>query len=345
MAVGLEAKRAKTARGRRFLRNREAKLVENPRTALILRGQKTSGLVNSVLTDLFVLKKPHSIHFKRHNAVHPFEDITPLEFLAQKNDASLFAFGTHSKKRPHHLVIGRLFDQHILDMFELRILQAKVMAEFAREARGVGSIESKPCLLFQGEWEHSPTLTALRSLLIDFFNGQQVEAISAIGLERVLVFSLAGATSAAVVESSRAVSQPTRVLVRHYAAKLKKSAEGTTPYVMLEEIGPSLDLALGRVQSPAPDLLKAAMTKPTVAPNQPKKTKNISHSRMGGRQGRLHVHKQDLGGMATARMKGLGKRGPGSRHPDADPDAAPGSEGPKRKKRRSMGPGGPSAAP
>jgi ribosome production factor 2 len=96
----MEAKRAKNARVRRVLTKREPKLIENPRVALLVRGQKTSGLVNSALTDLFMLKKPYAVHFKRHNAVHPFEDVTSLEFLCQKNDASIFAFGTHSKKRP-----------------------------------------------------------------------------------------------------------------------------------------------------------------------------------------------------------------------------------------------------
>ena len=124
MPAGLEAKRGKTARVRRALAKREPKAVENPRTALLIRGQKTSGLINDVLTDLFMLKKPHAVHFKRQNAAHPFEDATPLEFLCQKNDASLFAFGTHSKKRPHNLVFGRLFDHHILDMVETGVAGA-----------------------------------------------------------------------------------------------------------------------------------------------------------------------------------------------------------------------------
>eukprot|EP00316_Scyphosphaera_apsteinii_P020556 CAMPEP_0119326924 /NCGR_PEP_ID=MMETSP1333-20130426/69588_1 /TAXON_ID=418940 /ORGANISM="Scyphosphaera apsteinii, Strain RCC1455" /LENGTH=353 /DNA_ID=CAMNT_0007335363 /DNA_START=139 /DNA_END=1200 /DNA_ORIENTATION=- len=295
MAVGLEAKRAKTARGRRILAKREPKLIENPRTALIVRGQRTSAIVNSVLTDLYMLKKPYSIHFKRHNAVHPFEDVTPLEFLAQKNDASLFAFGTHSKKRPNHLVLGRMFDHHLLDMFELAIQQVKTMHEFAKAAPGGASIESKPCVLFQGEWDNFSTLRSLRSLLLDFFHGQVVSAISPIGIERIVSFT--------AVPSSR--DNETRVLMRHYVVKLKKSAEGTSPYTELTEIGPSLDLQVRRVQQPSDDLLKSAMFHRSVTPSQPKKTKNVSHSRVGGRQGRIHVPKQDLREVALARMKGL----------------------------------------
>ena len=55
----VDSKTAKTSRARRFLRNREAKLNENPKTALLVRGQKTSGLINSILIDLFMLKKPY----------------------------------------------------------------------------------------------------------------------------------------------------------------------------------------------------------------------------------------------------------------------------------------------
>ena len=186
VAASAEAKRAKTARVRRALIKRDPKLIENPRTALIVRGQKTSGLINSVLTDLYMLKKPFGLHFKKHNAVHPFEDIMPLEFLCQKNDASIFAFGTHSKKRPQvggcsddprchppasservhtccpgrlqNLCLGRMHDHHLLDMAELGVEQFRPMADFPGIAGG-SAAESKPCLLFEGaEWESVPEL-------------------------------------------------------------------------------------------------------------------------------------------------------------------------------------------
>lgn len=287
-----DAKTAKSARGRRFLKNREAKLNENPKTALIVRGQKTSGLINDVLTDLYMLKKPLGVHMRRHNAVHPFEDATPLEFLSQKNDASLFAFGTHSKKRPHNLVFGRMFDHHVLDMVELGVTGFKKMAAFP-QAGGGCSTESKPCLLFSGAaWEHDANLVALRSVLLDFFLLKEVDAISSIGVEHLIVFT-------AATEST--------VLLRHYLVRLKKSAEGTGPYTELVETGPSLDLAVRRTHHASEELMKQATIKPKAGAAAPKKVKNVEHGRLSGKQGRLHMPKQNLNEMALARPKALRK--------------------------------------
>lgn len=43
----------------------------------------------------------------RKNDIRPFEDVTSLEFLLDKNDCALFAVGTHNKKRPLNLVMVR----------------------------------------------------------------------------------------------------------------------------------------------------------------------------------------------------------------------------------------------
>ena len=73
--------------------------------------------------------------------------------------------------------------------------------------------------------------------------------------------------------------------------------------VSLMECGPSLDLTVRRQQQAAPDLMKHAMTKPKAIASVPKKVKNVERSKLLGKQGRLHMPKQDLGGMATARFK------------------------------------------
>lgn len=44
-----------------------------------------------------------------------------LEFLCQKNECGLFAVASHSKKRPHNIVLGRMFDYHLYDVLEVGV--------------------------------------------------------------------------------------------------------------------------------------------------------------------------------------------------------------------------------
>lgn len=81
------------------------------------------------------LKLPHSINFNKKNPIHPF-DVDPsrglqsLEFFSNKNDASLFVVGMHSKKRPNDLVWVRCFDGQVLDMVEMGLEKAVPMSAF-----------------------------------------------------------------------------------------------------------------------------------------------------------------------------------------------------------------------
>ena len=72
----------------------------------------------------------------KKNVIRPFEDINSLEFLSQKNDCSLFMVGSHSKKRPHNLIMGRMFNYQLLDMIELGVLDYKSIESF--KSRKVG---------------------------------------------------------------------------------------------------------------------------------------------------------------------------------------------------------------
>ena len=76
------------------------------------------------------MKRPQAINFSRKNDIHPFDSPASLEFFANKNDASLFVTGLHSKKRPHDLIFTRMFDGRVLDMLELGIEGIKEMSEF-----------------------------------------------------------------------------------------------------------------------------------------------------------------------------------------------------------------------
>uniref|UniRef100_T1IVI2 Ribosome production factor 2 homolog n=1 Tax=Strigamia maritima TaxID=126957 RepID=T1IVI2_STRMM len=114
------------------------KETENCKTALLIREISASGTVVNCLKDIVQLKKPHVVFFnKKNNDSLPFEDITKLEFFSQENDASLFLMATHNKKRPHNLIMGRMFDHRFTKTTSFFV---------AKLAAGI-----KPCLIFTGE--------------------------------------------------------------------------------------------------------------------------------------------------------------------------------------------------
>lgn len=69
----------------------------------------------------------------------PFEagGEAPLEFFCNKSNCSLFVLGSHSKKRPHNLTLGRLYDFHLFDCLELGVEGHRGIKEF----RGAGTAQ------------------------------------------------------------------------------------------------------------------------------------------------------------------------------------------------------------
>lgn len=274
----------KTQRGKRVLLNREAKVKENTKKVMLIRGGKTSEIVTQAMRDIHALKRPNSLMFHRKNILRPFEDQTSLEFFSQKADSSLLVFGSHSKKRPHNLVFGCFFDYHILDMFELGIDKFHPSSSFKSAKVTAGT---KPCILFTGEdFENKLEYQRLKILFIDFWRGEQIENVRLQGLEHVI----------------QVTSCDGKIYVRSYRTLLKKSGL-KTPRVEVEDIGPSFDFTLRRTRLAAESLYKDSLRKPKAL--KKKKKKNIDHDVFGTKTGRIHMEKQDLAGLQTRKMKGL----------------------------------------
>uniref|UniRef100_A0A7S0R6A6 Ribosome production factor 2 homolog n=1 Tax=Chlamydomonas leiostraca TaxID=1034604 RepID=A0A7S0R6A6_9CHLO len=294
---------AKTRRGRRILERRAPKEVEDAKRALILYGNKVSQLLKSVLVDLHKLKRMEAVKYSRKNEdCRPFEvgGETRLEFYSQRSDCGLFALGSHTKKRPQNLVMGRFHDGRLYDALEMGVAAYTSIQDFG--AAGTGSnLGSKPAILFVGDkFDSVPAMKQARSTLLDFFRGEQVSSVNLAGLDRVLV--------ATAVDD-------TTLLLRQYVIKLKKS--GTRkPRVDLVEMGPRLDLVVRRHRAPPPDLEKEAMRQPHIGK---RKEKNVGSDLLDGKVGRIYMPKQTVDTMALAKPKGTKRE---RRHDAAERKAA-----------------------
>uniref|UniRef100_A0A1B6K4S0 Ribosome production factor 2 homolog n=1 Tax=Homalodisca liturata TaxID=320908 RepID=A0A1B6K4S0_9HEMI len=275
-----------THKGKKALVNREPKLIENTKQCLFIKGKNTSDISRNCLRDLYQLKKPDGVQLNQKNDILPFENITPLEGFTKKYNASLFAFASHNKKRPHNIVLGRMYDDTLLDMIEMGIESYKGLSEFTSEKISLGI---KPCLLFAGpQFDQNSDLKRLQNLLVDFLQRETVNAIRLQGLEHVIMFT----------------ADEDKVYLRSYRVALKK-AGGKTPRVELEEIGPSVDFKLRRTKLASDDLFKLACKKPKSL--KVKKVKNVTHDAFGTKLGRIHMTRQDVNKLQTRKMKGLKK--------------------------------------
>ena len=282
------------AKVQRYLKSTQTKLVESARTTLLLKGTRCSQSMGTLLKDMRSMLQPHCKLLSKTNAFTAFESQghQSLEFLATKNDCSLFAMASHNKKRPNNLVIGRTFDRQMLDMVELGILRYKSLADYGGQVPKK-RIGSKPLMLFCGDLWSQGDHAKLQNLLIDFYKGDTVDQLIISGVDHVLVFTIA-------------MMEGTTPLVhqRTYFVKLKKNPNGgTTPLPFLESCGPDIDFTIRRTQMASPDLWKASLKQPLAV--KQKKKKNRTTNIFGETIGRLHLEKQDVDKMQGRKSKAL----------------------------------------
>ncbi|GAA6001222.1 hypothetical protein JCM10207_007471 [Rhodosporidiobolus poonsookiae] len=357
----------KNARSKRAQDARAPQLVEKEaKTAVFVRTAGISDKVKTALSELNQLKKPNSISFSKSNTIRPFEDNSSLNFWSAKNDASLFLVGTHTKKRPHGLVWVRCFSGEVMEMLEVGIEEVMAMSSFKSIKSTVGGV---PLFHFSAVephttlWETHPTFVQFKSLLLDFFRGNEMDGVALKGLERVISVTIGGAPSSSSEASARAGVEAAAnggangQAVESLIAGIKTGGQGDfdedktlpvvhfrtygikfmrsglpQPRVELEPHGPHFTFSLRRSQLPASEMWKTAMKKKEKksAASKPK-NKNIDIDEMGDKVGRVHVDYQDLDKLQSRKFKGL-KRKPGEKDADDSEagagEAAPSSEAP-----------------
>jgi ribosome production factor 2 len=257
----------------------------------VIPGHRTSQVLKDVLADLARLKGNDCKKFTRNNDINPFETggEAPLEFFCNKNDCSLFALATHTKKRPNNLILGRTFDFRLLDMVELGVEAFKPIKSFGGKADF--QVGNKPCFVFAGqEFDTQPAYGMVKSMLLDMFRGKVVDSVNLKGLDHVI----------------SVVAAEGKILFRQYRLRMKKS--GTkVPRVELEECGPAVDFSVRRHQDAPEDLMKEAMR---TALEKKKKEKNVGFDTIEGKVGRLYMPRQEMDKIALKKAKGAKRKIP-----------------------------------
>lgn len=260
--------KGREARAARAIRKREPKLIESDRNLLGVRGPSSSLRGVQVLRDLLSLKKPDARMLGRKNDIRPFEDVSSLEFLCERNDCSAFAYTSSSKKRPDNVIFGRMFDHHILDMVEMGVVDFAPLQSLKGPKARIGS---QSAFIFQGDaWGREESLKRLQNLILDVWAGRDVTKLSLAGLDHVIVLTAFDSEQSAANESSSAVASGAvagsgqyrgAIHWRTYFMSFSRSG-GTTPKVELIPMGPSIDFLIRRTQFASDDLFRSACRQP-----------------------------------------------------------------------------------
>ena len=248
----------------------EGEIIETlPKTSIVLKGTKASPAISFLLIALHKFRSPNSLLLSRkHENLYPFENSEVVEkFVAQKK-ASLFAIGSHSKKRPDNLIFGRLFDSEILDLLEFKVDNyAEASTKFPLQP-GI-----HPLMLFQGEiFETDEVYSRIKNFFLDFFGGKPLEKVDTRGLSILFTFT---------------VAQDSKIYFRCYHLP------------EMEEVGAKFTLEVRRSRIGSQIKFKKACTDPKLQ----KKVKNIKTNVLKEKRGQVHVQQQDIQTIALKKRK------------------------------------------
>jgi len=297
------------ARTQRYLKSIVPQLREGAKRTLLLKGIKCSQAMGNLLKEMRAMQAPNAKMLSKKNQIVAFDDIggqRSLEFLTTKNDSALFALASTNKKRPNNLVMGRTFDNQILDMVELGILRYKSIKDYGGSVPKK-RIGSKPLMLFLGDlWQHDSNCKKMQNLLVDFYRGDVVKKLVVSGIDHLIVF-VATQPKESEQSNPNIKNDPKLIIHQHtYFCKLKKNPNdpaSNIPVPYLLPCGPDTTMQIRRTQFAEQDLWNLSLKQPQGL--KKKKKRNKTTNVFGETVGRLHLEAQDVDKMGGRKSKAL----------------------------------------
>lgn len=80
-------RKAKTHKGRKILEGKAPKIFENKKSAIFVKGNKSSKVITQLMRELHQLRgdpETSRIFMKKTHDMHPFDNVIPLESMASK---------------------------------------------------------------------------------------------------------------------------------------------------------------------------------------------------------------------------------------------------------------------
>ncbi|KAI6661367.1 hypothetical protein LOD99_9950 [Oopsacas minuta] len=271
--------KAKTHKGRRILAAREPQFHEGTKQTLFLKGQNTSSLITQCLGDFYNLKKRSSVRLQRKNMIYPFQDCSYLLQLCVRMECGMFVLANHSKKRADNLILGRVYDDKVLDIVELGVESYKPISEFKTD---LISVTSHPAVIFLGP-QFEAELSKVKNLFLDIFRGPNTDKLPLSSIEHVITFS-------------------TNDVINIHMRVYRVVREGRN-VCGLEEMGPRVCFKMRRYNPPDDKLFRKSIKVATVG--QIRHLKNVSYNIHGSKLGRIHMDRQDYSNLQTRKRKAL----------------------------------------
>lgn len=270
-------KQAKSHKGRLVIDSKLPKLVEDPKKAMFLNTENSSEMTRIALLELYLSRKTFSVRLNQKNKIESaLVNGNSIEYFSEKNDTSLFAYTSDTKKKPMNLCLGNLFNNKLLDVFEFEITNMIPREYF--DDKPEFDFNCQPVLVFQGEeFETNTEMSRLKIFFLDFYAQDLLEEVSITDLKKVIVFS------------SYVNNDNKYVKIRTFYASTIN--EYQTNDFGLKEIGPSFDLSLRQSKISTEDEFKLACKQPKLISSE--YTKN----RINGLfdvTGKLYISKQNL---------------------------------------------------
>lgn len=283
-------RKAKTHKGRLHIKRQLPKLKEDPKECVFINTNNSSEIMRLVLNQFYIMRKAFSKNLSKKNQVESaFNNSDDVEYLCNKNNASLFMYTSDQKKKPMNLVMGNLFDKKLLDMFEFEVTNF-IPLDYFKDVKLNFDENCKPVLVFLGEaFETDYVYDRLRKYFLDYFKQDEIKDVNISDLTRIIVFSL---------------DEEKKLKIRNYQVDFIN--EYTLNKLGLDEVGPSFDLVLRKDALASDENYKAACKQPKTinTKNQKNREKSMIETRA-----RLYLPKQNLNAMSLKNYKKmLGKK-------------------------------------